>query len=225
MSFVLPSIASYHQRSFGVLKNRSCSFLFQPCCSRCLSRLGVRNLVATAEVVKQPKWPKDDKGNIVWTLRRANRNDVNFVVSHSEVLTPSLVESLVENSLESCMVAQIGETAVGYSLFAIERVPTEPDKGIESPLQINGLYVASFRLSSVPSEIEQKLILASLKMLKQKGCLLVSADVAVEDTEKASLLEKCGFLRGNTVEKEDSSFIEYRMNLVASNVDPQKKIV
>jgi hypothetical protein len=184
-------------------------------------------VVATTGTVKPTKWPKDEKGNILWTLRRATKSDVSFIVSHSEVLTPSLVESLVENSLESCLVAQVGEeaTLVGYSLFAVQRVPVNPEKGIESPLQVNGLYVASFHLPSVPSEIEEKLILGSLKMLKQKECLVVSADVAVEETDKASLLEKCGFLRGNTVEKEGSNFIEYRMNLVATNVDPQKKIV
>ncbi|EME29922.1 hypothetical protein Gasu2_60860 [Galdieria sulphuraria] len=209
-------LAAYKNPSFRV-------FSYLPS-SRRRSRTGFK-LVGATETVKQAKWPKDERGNIIWTLRRATRNDVHFIVSHSEVLTPSLVESLIENSLESCLVAQIGEDVVGYSLFAIERVPVDLKKGFESPLQTNGLYVASFRLPNVPSEMENKLVLGSLKMLKQKGCLVVSADVAVEDTEKAFLLEKCGFERGNTVEKEGSDFIEFRMNLVACNVDPQKKIV
>ncbi|GJQ08586.1 hypothetical protein GpartN1_g377.t1 [Galdieria partita] len=194
----------------------SYSFRYRP-------NIGLK-LVASKETVKQPKWPKDEKGDILWSLRRATENDLHFIVSHSNVLTPSLVKSLIENGLESCMVAQVGEDLVGYSLFAIERVPTDPKRGFESPLQTNAIYVTSFRLPSVPIEIESKLILGSLKMLKSRDCLLVSADVAVGEVERESLLQRCGFQRGKEVEKDGGVFIEYRMNLVASNVDPQKKI-
>eukprot|EP00871_Galdieria_phlegrea_P005652 jgi/Galph1/6088/GphlegSOOS_G4735.1 len=191
--------------------------------SRLSQPLRRRLIVASTDTVKEVKWPTDEKGNIIWTLRRAQHSDTEFIVSHSDVLTPSLVDSLVDNSLESCLVAQIGETLVGYSLFAVERVPSEPEKEF-GPLQTNALFVASYTSPKAPEEIAVKLVQGSLKTLKQKDCVFVSADVAEEDVEKAAFLEKCGFIRKNTVEKEGSNYIELYMNLLTSNVDPQKRI-
>lgn len=177
---------------------------------------------------------KDLKGNFVWTLRAATADDVDAVNALlKDIYTRDLVATFIESS-NSCMVCEAsikgtkeGEgyksRVMGVALLDVSTFLKDVEKGLEGGTKRTAEIFATAVHPEIPGkeDIRVKLVLGSLKRLKQEGVVLASVDIDEKNQKAIEFFAGCLFKQ----QGRENGRVFMECNLIEENPEPQKKIV
>lgn len=178
---------------------------------------------------------KDLKGNFVWTLRGATADDVDAITAlFKQIYTRELVATFVEYSVGCLTVCEASvkgtKEGEGYSgrvmgavMLDVSTVLKNIDKGLEGGTKLTAELFATAVHPELPDRenIRTKLVLGSLKKLKQAGVVTASIDIAEKNEAAIEFFADCLFKRKG---KEDGR-VYMQCDLPRENPEPQKKVM
>lgn len=170
----------------------------------------------------------DIKGNFVWTLRSASKDDIPSIGS---MIGPNLPESIISVLVEDSPCCTVCEASVRGGKEADEfgsRVLGAALADVSIELRESGVvkradFITVTTDPELPDrdDVSRKMVLGCLKKLKDAGCYEATSDVAADRTERISLLKSCLFKES---ENKDGR-VKLVCKLNAENPDPQKKLM
>ncbi|CAN8067156.1 unnamed protein product [Agarophyton chilense] len=173
---------------------------------------------------------RDIKGNVVWSLRSAVRDDIELVGRIvGPVLPESIITSLVEDS-EFCTVCDVSVkgTKEGEGYRNIVMGCALVDVGIVlrgSNIVKHADFITVMTHDQMPDDLQvrRKLVLGSLKKMKDAGVSQVTSTVASDNSDRIDLLTSCLFKTEGASDVEGG--VRLVCNLSTENPDPEKKML
>lgn len=170
----------------------------------------------------------DMKGNFVWNLRSASPEDILEI---SEIVGPKLPSSIITSLVEDSPCSTICDASVkgrkeGEGYRNVVMGCALVDVGIvlrKSNVVKRGDFITVALHPEIPDGdiVRKKLVMGSLRKMKDAGVIEVTSVVAEENTKRIELLKSCMF--------EEESNTEGRVNLLCNlaskNPNPEKKMI
>lgn len=202
--------------------------------SRVARRIAPATITMQTKDKKKPAltFATDIKGNVVWNLRAASVADTDAIAN---LVADKLPRSLVASFLETTCCSVVCEASakggkeddvyqphiLGVSLVDVTVAVRDIQVGFEGGFLKNGELITIVTTPEMPTDdATSKLLLASMKLLKDDGVVDISHEVDHED--RIALLKESGFKEEG---KTDSDLTRLVCDLQLANPDPKKKIL